>query len=86
MKVTLTQASDIGPLVRATRKAQQMRQDDTAGAIGVSENFLAKVERGADRAQWNKLFQVLQGLGIHVTLDLPDEAKPFLPETEGREP
>lgn len=78
MKVTLTKAGDIGPLVQAVRKSQRMRQDDTAGAIGVSENFLSKVEHGADRAQWNKLFQVLHGLGIHVVLDLPEEVRPYL--------
>jgi len=79
MKITLNQPADVGPLVRATRKAQGMRQDDTAGAIGVSENFLAKVEHGASKAQWDKLFQVLQGLGIHVVLDVPDDAMPYLP-------
>lgn len=83
MKTTLSGPKDIGPLVRATRKAQRMRQDDTAGAIGVSENFLAKIERGGETAQWSKLFQVLHGLGITVTLDIPDEAARFLrPETQ----
>ena len=80
MKIKLSKASDIGPLVRAVRKAQRLRQDDTAGAVGVSENFLGKIEHGADTAQWNKLFQVLQGLGIHVVLDLPEEARSYLPK------
>ena len=85
MKITLTQAGDIGPLVRAVRKAQKLRQDDAAGSIGVSENFLGKVEHGAETAQWNKLFQVLQGLGVRVTLDLPEEARPRLPPGSGVE-
>jgi transcriptional regulator with XRE-family HTH domain len=34
-------------VVRASRKAQKIRQDDAAGSIGVSENFLGKVERGS---------------------------------------
>lgn len=80
MNIRLSKASDIGPLVRAVRKAQKLRQDDTAGAVGVSENFLSKIEHGADKAQWNKLFQVLQGLGIHVVLDLPEEARSYLPK------
>lgn len=83
MKFTLSQPQDIGPLVRAARKAQGMRQDDTAGAVGVSENFLSKIEHGADNAQWDKLFQVLKGLGIHVVLDLPDEAQKYLPPGTG---
>lgn len=74
MKVTLDAASEVGPLVRATRKALGLRQDDTAGTIGVSENFLGKVERGDDSVQWSKLFQVLDQLGIRLTAEIPDEA------------
>lgn len=71
MKITLQQASAIGPVVRAVRKAQGIRQDDAAGSSAVSENFLAKVERGSESVQWGKLFQVMNSLGIRITLDLP---------------
>ncbi len=57
---------DLGRIVRAVRKAQRLRQDDTAGSIGVSENFLAKVERGGERAQLGKVMQVLRELGIEL--------------------
>ena len=73
MQIPLDQASTLGAVVRATRKAQKIRQDDAAGSIGVSENFLGKIERGAERVQWGKLFQVLQGLGVRVMLDVPDD-------------
>lgn len=73
MQIRLDQASTLGSVVRATRKAQKIRQDDAAGSIGVSENFLGKIERGAERVQWGKLFQVLQGLGVRVMLDVPDD-------------
>lgn len=76
MDYKINSAEELGSLVRAVRKAQGLRQDDTAGCIGVSENFLGKVERGAGRVQWDKLFQVLDGLGIHVILDVPDSAAP----------
>jgi transcriptional regulator with XRE-family HTH domain len=71
MKITLKEASDIGPVVWAVRKSQGIRQDDTAGAIGVSENFLGKIERGGETVQWGKLFRVLNDLGIRLSLDLP---------------
>lgn len=73
MHIPLDQASTLGAVVRATRKTQRIRQDDAAGSIGVSENFLGKIERGAERVQWGKLFQVLQGLGVRVMLDVPDD-------------
>ena len=56
MNIPITSASAIGEVVRASRKAQKIRQDDAAGSIGVSENFLGKVERGSESVQWGKLF------------------------------
>ncbi|MFC4822106.1 helix-turn-helix domain-containing protein [Dokdonella ginsengisoli] len=73
MKITIQSAEQLGPLVRAVRKAQGIRQDDAAGSIGVSENFLGKIERGGATVQWGKLFGVLRDLGIHVLVDVPDE-------------
>ena len=74
MKLPIEDASALGAIVRATRKAQRMRQDDTAGSVGVSENFLGKVERGDTSVTWAKLFQVLEGLGIRLIADIPDNA------------
>lgn len=71
MKIPIIDASTLGPIVRATRKAHGMRQDDTAGSIGVSENFLGKVESGNASVTWAKLFQVLDGLGIQLIADVP---------------
>jgi transcriptional regulator with XRE-family HTH domain len=81
MKVPINNAAAIGNVVRASRKAQKIRQDDAAGSIGVSENFLGKVERGGESVQWGKLFQVLEGLGIRVTVDVPDSVAAWLDNT-----
>ena len=78
MKLPIDTPAALGQIVRATRKAQKIRQDDAAGSIGVSENFLGKIERGSDAVQWGKLFQVLEGLGIQVTVDIPDSVAPYL--------
>jgi transcriptional regulator with XRE-family HTH domain len=77
MKIPIASAAELGQIVRATRKAQKIRQDDAAGSIGVSENFLGKIERGSDSVRWGKLFQVLEGLGIRVTIDVPDSVAPY---------
>jgi transcriptional regulator with XRE-family HTH domain len=78
MKLPIDTPATLGQIVRATRKAQKIRQDDAAGSIGVSENFLGKIERGSDSVQWGKLFQVLEGLGIQLTVDVPDSVAPYL--------
>jgi len=78
MLIPVETASAVGQIIRASRKAQDIRQDDAAGSIGVSENFLGKVERGSESVQWGKLFQVLEGLGIRVVLDVPDDVAAHL--------
>ncbi len=78
MKIPIHNAAAIGKVVRASRKAQKIRQDDAAGSIGVSENFLGKIERGSDSVQWGKLFQVLEGLGVRVMVDVPDGVAAYL--------
>ncbi len=78
MKINIENAAAIGRVVRASRKAQKIRQDDAAGSIGVSENFLGKVERGGESVQWGKLFQVMDGLGIRVVVDVPESVVDYL--------
>lgn len=78
MKIPIDNAPAIGKVVRASRKAQKIRQDDAAGSIGVSENFLGKIERGSGSVQWGKLFQVLEGLGIRVVVDVPERVAAYL--------
>lgn len=82
MQIPITNASALGKVVRASRKAQKVRQDDAAGSIGVSENFLGKVEKGSESVQWGKLFQVLEGLGIRVIVDVPEEVAVWIRESE----
>lgn len=85
MRIPIDTAAAVGEVVRASRKAQRIRQDDAAGSIGVSENFLGKVERGSDSVQWGKLFQVLEGLGVRVVLDVPDSVAAHLDDaSKGR--
>jgi transcriptional regulator with XRE-family HTH domain len=78
VKFEIDTPETLGMLIRASRKALDMRQDDAAGTIGVSENFLGKVERGGETVQWGKLFQVIKELGLSVTLEVPEA---FAPET-----
>ena len=84
MKIPVDNAAAIGKLVRASRKAQKIRQDDAAGSIGVSENFLGKVERGSESVHWGKLFQVLDGLGIKLVVDVPESVASYLNEPANR--
>lgn len=73
MKFQIDSPEKLGLLIRASRKAMELRQDDAAGSIGVSENFLGKVERGGETVQWGKLFQVMKELGLDISVEVPEE-------------
>ena len=61
-KLTLTPA-EIGDIVRTTRKAAGLRQDQLAGAAGVGLRFIVDLEAGKPTAQIGKTLQVLSALG-----------------------
>ena len=75
---TLT-PSEIGEIVRTTRKATGLRQDELAGAAGVGLRFIVDLEAGKPTAQIGKMLQVLQALGCSFDITPPSETM------EGRE-
>ena len=67
---TLTPA-EIGDIVRATRKAAGLRQDERAGAAGVGLRFIVDLEAGKPTAQIGKTLQVLAALGCSLDIMPP---------------
>lgn len=62
---------EIGRIVRETRRAQRLRQDQLAGAAGVGVRFLVELEGGKTTAQLGKALAVLAALGCAVRIDPP---------------
>jgi y4mF family transcriptional regulator len=71
---TLTTA-EIGDIVRTTRKAFGLRQDQLAGAAGVGLRFIVDLEAGKQTAQIGKALQVLATLGCSLEITPPPEPK-----------
>ena len=69
-KPTLTPA-EIGDIIRATRKAAGLRQDELAGAAGVGLRFIVDLEAGKPTAQIGKTLHVLAALGCSVNIAAP---------------
>ena len=69
---SLTPAA-IGEIVRSTRKACHMRQDELAGAAGVGVRFVVELEAGKPTAQLGKALQVLSALGCSGEITTPSE-------------
>ncbi|MYF10747.1 MAG: helix-turn-helix transcriptional regulator, partial [Gammaproteobacteria bacterium] len=59
---------DIGEVIRQTRKAQGLRQDQLAAAAGVGQRFLVELEAGKSTAQIGKALNVLAALGCSLTI------------------
>ena len=55
--------AEIGDIVRTTRKAAGLRQDELAGAAGVGLRFIVDLEAGKPTLQVGKVLHVLDALG-----------------------
>lgn len=66
--------ADIGNIIRTTRKAAGLRQDELAGAASVGLRFIVDLEAGKPTAQIGKTLQVLAALGCSLEITPPPEA------------
>lgn len=64
----ITEASAIGPVIRARRRAQALRIDDAASLSGVSVDLLSRLENGKGSVRLDKLLAVLDSLGLALVL------------------
>jgi transcriptional regulator with XRE-family HTH domain len=60
----LTHPSALGPLVRQRRRSQQLRIDDAAGLLGVSQDLMSRLENGQGTVRLDKALAILDGLGL----------------------
>lgn len=63
--------AEIGRIVRSTRRAQGLRQDQLAGAAGVGVRFLSELERGKPTVRLEKVLAVLEALGCRLRVEMP---------------
>lgn len=61
----------IGQLIRKTRKAQGLTQQDLALVCGTGERFIIDLEKGKPTCQFAKVLHVIQTLGINMQLIPP---------------
>ncbi|SAH91951.1 transcriptional regulator [Bordetella ansorpii] len=59
---------DIGRIIQATRKSQQMTQRDIAGLAGLGNRFVVELEQGKPSIQAQKMLEVLGLLGLEVVI------------------
>lgn len=76
MTKTSQTSVEIGNIIRTTRKAQGLRQDELAGAAGVGLRFVVDLEAGKPTVQLGKALQVLQALGCALEIRPPKASEP----------
>jgi y4mF family transcriptional regulator len=86
VKHPILSTEELGLAIRAVRKSAQVRQDDLAGAVGVSRRFTAEVERGKPTVQFGRVLRLLEELGITLSIDIPDDASRMLAILTSRQP
>jgi transcriptional regulator with XRE-family HTH domain len=76
MHIKIQSPHQLGLLVRAARKTQQLRMDDVAGSTGVGHVFVREVERGKPTVQLGRVMKLLAELGIELEADVPADVMP----------
>ncbi|WP_036172654.1 helix-turn-helix domain-containing protein [Massilia sp. 9096] len=64
----LVDATKLGPLVRQRRRAQQLRIDDAAQLIGVSQDLMSRLENGQGTVRLDKALAILDALGLAMVV------------------
>lgn len=75
--------TDIGKLVRDTRKALGVSQHDLALTSGTGQRFISELENGKATCQLGKVLVVLQTLGIKLQLKSPVDLEAFSGDGSG---
>jgi len=65
---------EIGNLIRATRKGLGVTQRELALTSGTGLRFVVDLERGKETCEMGKALNILQTLGIKLTLVPPSAA------------
>ena len=58
--------SDLGKIIRQTRKSQGLTQSELAGLSGVGITFLSNIENGKETAEIGKVLLVANTLGLDL--------------------
>ena len=73
MNVPLISVLQAGIAIRTLRRRAGIRIDDFALTAGVSKQFLTDLDNGKATVQMGKVLDLLQRLGVKVTMDMAPE-------------
>jgi y4mF family transcriptional regulator len=65
---TVSSTSEVGRIIRKKRKSLGLTQAQAAAQCGVGVRFLSELENGKQRAEVGKVLQVMNRLGIEISV------------------
>lgn len=74
--------TDLGQMIRAYRKEQDLTLERLAGLSNLSMRFLSELERGKETAEIGKALLALNRLGLEVIIKPRGEYKTLLDEVK----
>ena len=80
MDQKLTTALQVGHLLAASRKAQDMTQAQAAARLGISQARLSELEKNPGRLSVERLLVLVNALGLELVLRSPIEETAPAPE------
>lgn len=69
MAAEISNVPQLGAIIRQTRKAQGLTQEDLAAICGTGTRFIWELESGKETCQLGKALTVLAMLGLKLKLD-----------------
>jgi HTH-type transcriptional regulator/antitoxin HipB len=73
MQITVTNTKQLGQLTKFVRKNQNLDQATAASLSGNGTTFTSEFENGKPTVEIGRVLNVLDALGIKMTLDIPIE-------------
>ncbi len=64
----ISSPEQLGTLIRQVRKGQGITQEDLSSLVGVGPRLIGEIERGKPTAEIGKVFQLLTGLGLVLSI------------------
>ena len=64
----IDKAKNLGMIIKKYRKRFNLSQTELADLAGVSLNYVSQLEKGKPKLQLDKLLDILQALGLELTL------------------
>lgn len=64
----ISNPEQLGTLIRQVRKRQGITQEDLSALVGVGPRLIGEIERGKPTAEIGKVFQLLAGLGLVISI------------------